>query len=59
LYTAVQSKCGANFLSGAVQAAGGIAGGILSGAPRTVGGDYKGTIAVMLGLVSLGYIAIL
>lgn len=29
LYSAVQSKCGAAFLSGSVQAAGGIAGGIL------------------------------
>jgi hypothetical protein len=59
LYTAVQSKCGSNFLSGAVQAAGGIAGGILSGAPRTVGGDFKSTLAVMLGVVGLGFIAVL
>lgn len=31
LYNAVQQKCGAPFLSGSVQAAGGIAGGILGG----------------------------
>jgi hypothetical protein len=31
LYKSVQEKCGAPFLSGSVQAAGGIAGGILSG----------------------------
>ncbi|KAI6118170.1 hypothetical protein F5141DRAFT_1096663 [Pisolithus sp. B1] len=31
LYNSVQSTCGTNFLSGAVQAAGGLSGGILSG----------------------------
>lgn len=37
LYNAVQTTCGADFLSGTVSAAGGISGGVLgSGSPRTV-----------------------
>jgi len=59
LYSAVQTKCGGNFLSGAVQAAGGISGGVLgSGAPRSVG-DFKGTMAMMFGVVGLGFTAFL
>jgi len=57
LYNAIQSTCGASFLSGAVQAAGGISGGILSGAPRTVGVDFRGMMVVMLGVVGLGFTA--
>jgi len=52
LYKAVQEKCGAPFLSGSVQAAGGISGGILgNGAPdlsvntRTVAGALSAIIA--------------
>lgn len=55
LYNAVQSKCGGNFLSGAVQAAGGISGSLVGGAPRSVGVDFKGMIAVMLGAVGVGF----
>jgi len=52
LYTAVQEKCGAPFLSGSVQAAGGISGGIMSGgavglsvSTRTVAGAFSAIIA--------------
>ena len=53
LYNAVQSTCGAPFLSGSVQAAGGIANGLLgsSGAadlsvnPRTVAGAFSAIVA--------------
>jgi len=52
LYTAVQEKCGAPFLSGSVQAAGGISGGImnsgaagLSVSTRTVASVFSAIIA--------------
>lgn len=56
LYKAITSECGSNFLSGAVQAAGGLSGGIISGAaPRmsTEGGLFSVAAAAVLGLVSL------
>lgn len=54
LYLGVQTKCGSNFLSGAVQAAGGLSGSsILSGAPRTAGGQLQGVVATMMGVVTL------
>ncbi|KAL5496137.1 hypothetical protein ACEPAH_3054 [Sanghuangporus vaninii] len=56
LYNAITSECGSNFLSGAVQAAGGISNGIISGAaPRmsTEGGVFTAAAAAVLGLVSL------
>lgn len=51
LYNAVQSKCGSPFLSGSVQAAGGISNGVLNGAadlsvnPRTVAGAFSAIVA--------------
>jgi hypothetical protein len=59
LYKAIQSKCGTNFLSGAVEAAGGIAGGLLSGAPRSTGDFNAAIVAVMLGIVGLGFTVVL
>ncbi|KAL5525408.1 hypothetical protein ACEPAF_9278 [Sanghuangporus sanghuang] len=56
LYNAITSECGSSFLSGAVQAAGGISDGIISGAaPRmsTEGGVFTATAAAVLGLVAL------
>lgn len=56
LYNAVQQKCGAPFLSGSVQAAGGIAGGLMGGAAdisvntHTVAGAF---LAVVAGLFAL------
>jgi hypothetical protein len=54
LYQAVEAKCPAGFLSGAVQAAGGLSGGILSGAAVATAKPAQATmIALLLGLASL------
>jgi hypothetical protein len=50
LYSAVQSKCPANFLSGAVEAAGGLSG---SSAISTYGAEYQRIIALVMGAVTL------
>ncbi|KIP03019.1 hypothetical protein PHLGIDRAFT_20325 [Phlebiopsis gigantea 11061_1 CR5-6] len=56
LYQAVQSTCGATFLSGAVQAAGSLSDGLISGktsgASRTVGAS-SGTIAALFGAAAV------
>ncbi|KAI6037970.1 hypothetical protein EDC04DRAFT_2570522 [Pisolithus marmoratus] len=50
LYSSIQSTCGVNFLSGAVQAAGGLSSGILSGdAPRSFSHDVSVAISAILG----------
>jgi len=51
LYSAVQSVCPADFLSGAV-AAGGLSGGT-SSAIRTYGAEYQRIIALVMGAVTL------
>lgn len=54
LFSAVQSKCPTNFLSGAVQAAGGLSGGGLSSsAISTYGAEYQRIIALVMGAVTL------
>ncbi|KAH7911291.1 hypothetical protein BJ138DRAFT_1113340 [Hygrophoropsis aurantiaca] len=54
LYNGVQGTCGANFLSGAVQAAGGISSGILNGAAlRSMSQDVNAVVAAMLGAAAL------
>jgi hypothetical protein len=50
LYIAVQSKCPANFLNGAVQAAGGLSGSSSSAFP-TYGAEYQHIIALVMGAV--------
>jgi hypothetical protein len=52
LYNAVQSKCPANFLSGAVEAAGGLSGGTSSAIP-TYGTEYQRVLALVMGAVTL------
>lgn len=56
LYQAVQSTCGATFLSGAVQAAGSLSDGLISGktsgASRTIGAS-SGTIAALFGAAAV------
>jgi hypothetical protein len=52
LYNAVQSKCPANFLNGAVTAAGGLAGSSSSAIP-TYSKEYQGIIALVMGAVTL------
>jgi hypothetical protein len=58
LYNGISSTCGANFLSGAVQAAGGLSGGLGSGdgssdsAAITTVADMKTVVSVALGVVA-------
>jgi hypothetical protein len=52
LYTAVQSQCPANFLNGAVQAAGGLSGSSSSAIP-TYSAEYQRIIALVMGAVTL------
>jgi len=61
LYQGVQNVCGASFLSGAVEAAGSLSGGILggtSGALRTLGNNI-GTVGVAMGTIFLGAMLVL
>jgi len=54
LVSAIQSQCGSSFLSGAVQAAGGISSGILSGAAsRSLSQDLNGAVSIFLGIAAL------
>jgi hypothetical protein len=54
LYSAIQTKCPPGFLSGAVQAAGGLSGGILSsGAVSTVSSAYQAVLALAFGITTL------
>lgn len=54
LYEAIKEKCPAGFLSGAVQAAGGLSGGYLSSAATAAYAPEQSTMfALFLGLVSL------
>lgn len=52
LYAAVQSKCPAGFLNGAVQAAGGLSGSSSSAIP-TYSAEYQRIIALVMGAVTL------
>ncbi|KAH7882782.1 hypothetical protein F5I97DRAFT_1984799 [Phlebopus sp. FC_14] len=54
LYSSVTSKCGASFLSGAVQAAGGLSSGILSSAAlRSITQDVSVAVSAILGAAAL------
>jgi len=56
LYQDIISTCGKSFLSSAVTAAGGISGGVLGGASRSIGIDFTGTVSSILGVAAaLGY----
>jgi len=57
LYNAVQSKCSANFLSGAVTAAGGLSGSSSSAIP-TYSAEYQRIIALVVGAVTMISIAL-
>jgi len=54
LYKAVQEKCGAPFLSGSVQAAGGISGNILGGGAATLSVDTR-TVVGALSAIIIGF----
>jgi len=58
LYLAVQNTCGATFLSGAVQAAGGLSGGIMKGAAVNVAANYN-AIGIALATFVFGFYVIL
>ncbi|EMD34898.1 hypothetical protein CERSUDRAFT_157622 [Gelatoporia subvermispora B] len=60
LYEAVQSICGASFLSGAVQAAGGLSGGILkkSGAAPMASISNSGIVGTFVAAAALGVAAL-
>lgn len=53
LYNNITNTCGANFLSGAVQAAGGISSGLVSGAaPRAGAQELSAAVSAILGVVA-------
>jgi hypothetical protein len=54
LYKSVTDACGANFLSGAVQAAGSLSGGASDAAPRSVGLNANTLVAIVLGVAAIG-----
>lgn len=59
LFSAVQAKCPADFLSGAVAAAGGLSGGSLdSSAIPTYGAEYRRIIALVMGAATLISVAL-
>jgi hypothetical protein len=53
LYTAVQTKCGENFLSGAVGAAGSLGNSLTGAAIGRAGNDLQGPMAALMGILSL------
>ncbi|KAG1725795.1 uncharacterized protein EDB91DRAFT_81834 [Suillus paluster] len=58
LYNAILANCTSGFLSGAVQAAGGLSGGILSSsAPRSISADLSLLVSAMLGAAGLAITA--
>lgn len=58
LYNAVTSKCGSSFFSGAVQAAGGLSNGLISGASQ-VHIDQVASIGTLFAAVAAGAVAFL
>jgi hypothetical protein len=61
LYDAVNNTCGKSFFGGAVQAAGGISGGLVgsNAAPRSISQSFGGIITAVMGTVAFGFAAIL
>ena len=58
LYNAIQGTCGSDFLSGVVQAAGGISGNGPLGSKNAASHTIAGDMAVMLGSAILGLVAL-
>jgi len=59
IYNAILKTCPTGFLSGAVQAAGGLSSGILSGsAPRTISADVSLLVSAILGAAGLAITAL-
>jgi hypothetical protein len=55
LYDAVKNKCPASFLSGAVQAAGGLGKGLSSAAVTTINAEQMTVIALVMGTAMLAF----
>ncbi|KAF4611474.1 hypothetical protein D9613_003907 [Agrocybe pediades] len=55
LYDAITQKCPADFLNGAVQAAGGLgkSGGLFSGATSAISSEYQAVLAIAMGVTTL------
>ncbi|KAG1842389.1 hypothetical protein DFJ58DRAFT_806369 [Suillus subalutaceus] len=53
LYNAIMSICPSGFLSGAVQAAGGLSSGMISGSPRSINADVSLLVSAILGAAGL------
>ena len=62
LYNAVTNTCGSSFFGGAVQAAGGLSGGLAgssSAATRSVSESFGDIVTVFIGTVAFGFAAFL
>lgn len=59
LYDAVKNKCPASFLSGAVQAAGGLGNGLSSTAVTTINSEQMTVIALVMGTAMLAFASLL
>lgn len=57
LYNAVTTTCSSGFLSGAVQAAGGLSSGLMSGSPRSIHADVSLLVSAILGAAGLAVTA--
>lgn len=57
LYNATVSTCPSGFLSGAVQAAGGLSSGILTGSARSINADVSLVVSAILGAAGLAVAA--
>jgi hypothetical protein len=57
LYNAIVSTCQSGFLSGAVQAAGGLSSGLLNGSPRSISADVSLLVGAILGAAGLAVTA--
>lgn len=57
LYNAAVSTCPSGFLSGAVQAAGGLSSGLLNGSPRSLNADVSLFVSAILGAAGLAITA--
>ncbi|KAG2144001.1 hypothetical protein BD769DRAFT_1625676 [Suillus cothurnatus] len=57
LYNAIVSTCQSGFLSGAVQAAGGLSSGLLNGSPRSISADVSLLVGAILSAAGLAVTA--
>lgn len=58
LYAGVKTTCGDSFLSGAVQAAGGLSGSKVSAAVTSIGLDFTAAVGIVMGVVTVAFASI-